>query len=87
MISTGLSDKEKESLLKYFLTNCSLEEQVLNGQTSYILHFGKGGYVIKDVGELVKKAILNIQNNVIMWGRCKLWLVLEKGVLNFFNFY
>lgn len=67
MINTELTDSEKDSLLKYFLTSCSLEEQVLNGQTSYILHFGhKDKFLIKDFGKLVKKGMLNIQNNVIM---------------------
>lgn len=66
MLNTGLSDTERESLLKYLLTCCSLEEQKINGDYSYIIHFNRDHFIPFDYAQLIKKAILNIQNNVIM---------------------
>jgi len=66
MLNTKLSDSEKESLLKHLLTYVSLEEQKINGDYSYIIHFNKDQFIPFDYAQLIKKAILNIQNNVIM---------------------
>jgi len=66
MLNTKLSDSEKESLLKHLLTYVSLEEQKIKGDYSYIIHFNKDQFIPFDYAQLIKKAILNIQNNVIM---------------------
>lgn len=68
-LNTGLNDDEKESLLKFFLTHCTvIQKEDINENTlfPYKVKFLADDNVHKDTGALIGKAMMNLQKSV--WG-------------------
>ena len=68
-LNTGLNDNEKESLLKFFLTHCTIiqkEDVDENTLFPYKVKFLTDDNVHKDTGALIGKAMMNLQKSV--WG-------------------
>ena len=69
VINTGLTDIEKESLLKFFLTHCTvIQKEDTNENTlfPYKIKFLADDNVHKDIGATINKAMMNLQKSV--WG-------------------
>ena len=67
-INTGLTDIDKESLLKFFLTHCTVmykEDVDENSLFPYKVNFRNDTNVHKDDGTLISKAMLNLQNSAL----------------------
>lgn len=67
MISTGLTDAEKESLLKFFLTHCEIKSIKNSGIfTHEVQFFNNPDKITTDTAVLIDKAMMNLRKSV--WG-------------------
>ena len=67
MSNTGLTDSEKESLLKFFLTHCVIE-QIKDPETNlypYKLEFFDTEAIHKGYGQLIGKAMTNLVESAL----------------------
>lgn len=67
MISTGLTDSEKESLLKFFLTHCVIKQtdNLEKAAYPYKIEFFGTESVNKKYGQLMIKAIDNLMKTTL----------------------
>ena len=67
MINTGLSDSEKESLLKFFLTHCVIKQidDLEKTVCPYKIEFFGTESVNKDYGQLIIKAMDNLRSSAL----------------------
>ena len=67
MTRTGLTDVEKESLLKFFLTHCEVRYD--EGRNVHELRFFNSPEVIHpDTAGTIVKAMTNLRNSIFMRG-------------------
>ena len=64
-INTGLTDNEKESLLKYFLTHCVISQvgDICKDVCPYKIEFFGTDTVNKHYGTMIMKAMDNLRNS------------------------
>ena len=66
-MNTGLTDKEKELLLKFFLTHCEINQLDNVGIVTHeVRFFNSPDKVGKNVGDTIIKAMNNLRNSVFM---------------------
>ena len=67
MISTGLTDSEKESLLKYFLTHCSIKQvgDIDKDVCPYKIEFFGVDTLNKKYGAMIMEAMDNLKNGAL----------------------
>ena len=63
MMNTGLSDSEKESLLKFFLTHCEIKQtdDIETTFCPYEIKFFSARPIHKEYGQLIIKAMNNLR--------------------------
>ena len=66
ILNTRLNDEEKESLLKFFLTHCLVEQLDESGTRFEVKFFNNPDNVTKNIAVLMSKAMMNLQKGV--WG-------------------
>ena len=67
MINTGLIDSEKESLLKFFLTHCVIEQidDIEKSVCPYKIEFFGTESINKEYGQLIIKAMDNLMKTAL----------------------
>ena len=67
IMNTGLSDSEKESLLKFFLTHCEIKQtdDIETTFCPYEIKFFGAGPIHKEYGQLIIKAMDNLRNSAL----------------------
>lgn len=75
-MNTGLTDAEKESLLKFFLTHCVLTQLDKDGYNYEVQFFNSSEKITKDTAITIGKAMDNLRKGALPW-----ILMLTKGEL------
>lgn len=65
-LNTGLTDAEKESLLKFFITHCTVKQLDEEGIRFEVSFFNNPEKVTKDTATTIATAMMNLQRSV--WG-------------------
>lgn len=67
MINTGLTNSEKESLLKFFLTHCEIKQidDLEKTVYPYEIKFFSAGPLHKEYGQLIIKAMDNLRSSAL----------------------
>lgn len=68
-LNTGLNDDEKESLLKFFLTHCTIKQigDIEKDVCPYRIEFFGTETVNKKYGQLVVSAMDNLRNSALVF--------------------
>lgn len=75
-MNTNLTNEEKESLLKFFLTHCVLKQLDKDGYNYEVQFFNSSEKITKDTAILIDKAMGNLRTQSV-----PLILKLAKGEL------